>query len=350
MEQEKDYMPEVIVGTSGLSRAEWLEYRRQGIGGSDAAAVLGISPWRTGRDLYYDKLNIAVADDSENWVAKAVGQLLEPLIAKIFEHRTGLKAHRMPYLFRHPRYPWMLADLDFMVDLPDGGSAILECKSTNYNAKDLWWKEGAETIPAYYQSQGSHYMSVVNLNRVYFCCLYGNTEEEAIIRRMDRDRNYETELIAMEQDFWLNHVLTKTPPPYLEYNGTLIQESVQRALGPADKSAAQITLGQAQAMQAMSYLNLKQRKRVLDAESQKLENEMKRLKGLITEQMGGSCTAACQWDGEELLVTYRPSYTAGIPKEKLERLKEQHPEIYQEYVVVSESRRFYVKKAACQAA
>lgn len=57
MENAKCYAPQILVGTEGLPREQWLEYRRKGIGGSDAAAVLGISPFRTGRDLYYDKLN-----------------------------------------------------------------------------------------------------------------------------------------------------------------------------------------------------------------------------------------------------------------------------------------------------
>lgn len=46
------YQPLVLVETSELPREEWLAYRRRGIGGSDAAAVLGISPFMTGRDLY----------------------------------------------------------------------------------------------------------------------------------------------------------------------------------------------------------------------------------------------------------------------------------------------------------
>ena len=48
------YEPQELVDTSNLSNEEWLSYRRRGIGGSDAAAILGISPWRTARDLYYD--------------------------------------------------------------------------------------------------------------------------------------------------------------------------------------------------------------------------------------------------------------------------------------------------------
>ena len=52
--------PKVLVSTENLTEQEWLAYRRQGIGGSDVAAILGISPFRTARDLYDDKLNIIV--------------------------------------------------------------------------------------------------------------------------------------------------------------------------------------------------------------------------------------------------------------------------------------------------
>ena len=102
MENAKCYAPQILVGTEGLPREQWLEYRRKGIGGSDAAAVLGISPFRTGRDLYYDKLNIVTADDAENWVQLEVGTLLEPLVAKIFAYKTGYKIYRRPFMFQ----PW----------------------------------------------------------------------------------------------------------------------------------------------------------------------------------------------------------------------------------------------------
>ena len=89
-----DYQPLVLVDTTDLPRDEWLAYRRKGIGGSDAAAVLGISPFMTARDLYYDKLGISAQADEENWVAKEIGHLLEPLVARIFEKRTGLKIYQ----------------------------------------------------------------------------------------------------------------------------------------------------------------------------------------------------------------------------------------------------------------
>ena len=54
----QSYKPHVLVDTKDLPESDWLEYRRRGIGGSDAASILGVSPFRTARDLYYDKLKI----------------------------------------------------------------------------------------------------------------------------------------------------------------------------------------------------------------------------------------------------------------------------------------------------
>ena len=207
---EKRSQPQILVETAGLSEEEWLAYRRKGIGGSDVAALLGISPWRTARDLYFDKLNIvAVEDNEDNWVALEMGHLLEPLVAKIFQHRTGYKVYQIKKMFQHPQYSWMLADVDYFVELPDGSTAILEIKTTNYNARDNWWLNGEETVPVYYETQGRHYMAVMNVDRCFFCCLYGNNEEETIIREIRRDESYEEEMIFLEQYFWENHVLMR---------------------------------------------------------------------------------------------------------------------------------------------
>ena len=78
----ESYAPSVLVSTEGLPEKDWLEYRRRGIGGSDAAAILGISPFATARDLYYDKLKIVPFDDSEsNWVPRNV---LLPSASRVF--------------------------------------------------------------------------------------------------------------------------------------------------------------------------------------------------------------------------------------------------------------------------
>lgn len=158
----ESYAPSVLVSTEGLPEKDWLEYRRRGIGGSDAAAILGISPFATARDLYYDKLKIVPFDDSEsNWVAKKMGHLLEDLVAEIFHVKTGYRIYQIKKMFYHPVHTFMLADIDYFVELPGGRTAILEIKTTNYNAKDHWWSEdGQEIVPLNYEAQGRHYTNM----------------------------------------------------------------------------------------------------------------------------------------------------------------------------------------------
>ena len=103
--------PKVLVSTENLTEQEWLAYRRRRIGGSDVAAILGNSPFRTARDLYDDKLNIASAvDDTGNWVALEMGHLLEPLVAQIFTKKTELEVFQIKKMIQHPQNPLMLAD------------------------------------------------------------------------------------------------------------------------------------------------------------------------------------------------------------------------------------------------
>lgn len=226
------YKPKVLVSTLDLPEADWLEYRRRGIGGSDASAIFGVSPFRTARDLYYDKLKIAsFEDDNVNWVQKEVGHLLEDLVAKIFHEKTGFRVYQIKKMFYHPVHSFMLADVDYFIELPNGKTAILEIKTTNYNAKDNWWIDGVECVPVYYELQGRHYMCVMNLDEVYFCCLYGNNENEVIIRHITRDKDYEDELIGLESNFWHNHIQRHIPPLYEEEDGELIIESARRHYG-----------------------------------------------------------------------------------------------------------------------
>ena len=344
------YQPDVVVSTDGIEREQWLAYRRTGIGGSDASAVLGESPFTTARDLYYDKLGIASAnDDEDNWVQKEIGTLLEDLVAKIFHIKTGYRIYQIKKMYRHPVHTFMIADVDYFVELPDGRKAILEIKTTNYNSRHSWWDEGVEAIPLYYELQGRHYMAVMNMGRVYLCCLYGNNEDEVIIRHIDRDMEYETELIALEEDFWVNHLLAKVPPPYTE-DGDLVMESIRRHHGAADPDAQEIVLEGDCAANIARFADLQEVKKELDRRLKAANYKMSLIKGLVVDTMGKACLASCIVDGAPWQVTYKPVYTTGIDKDNLLRLKERHPDIYDEYVTVSESRRFYVKQKKKEAA
>ncbi len=342
--------PPVLVDTEGLTREEWLGWRRHGIGGSDVAAIIGISPFRTARDIYYDKLGIAaVEEDESNWVALEMGNLLEDLVAKIFEKKTGLKIYQIKKMFRHPLYPFMLADVDYFITMPDGTKAILEIKTTNYNAKDLWWKDGRETVPAYYEAQGRHYMAVMDMDRVFFCCLYGNTEDETIIREIRRDAAYEEEMIFLEQEFWNSYVQKQVPPPYLE-DGDAILASARQHCGRADRDAETIVLNGTMQSTLMRYMQLQEQKKQSDKYSQKLEADIQRLKAILAAEMGASCKAVCDMGGSRYTLTYNPVRKMLVDKDNLARLKLQYPEIYEQFVTASEFRTFHVKVSAVDAA
>ena len=246
-------------------------------------------------------------------------------------------------MFYHPVHTFMLADVDYFVELPDGTTAILEIKTTNYNAKDHWWRDGEGIVPINYETQGRHYMCVTNIDRVFFCCLYGNNEEEVIIRDIRRDYDYEDELIALEGDFWNNSILAQIPPPYTE-DGDLILDSVKNHFGPADPNAPDITLSMPVASCVLRFTELQAQKKAIDAQAQTLAGEMKRLQGQIVAEMGRCCTAQCSVAGNSFAVTYKPSQSMGINKENLFRLQAQHPEIYEKYATASVSRRFSVKR------
>ena len=340
------YKAEIVVDTTNLPEEEWLAYRRQGIGGSDVAAVLGVSPFTTARDLYYDKLNIVNANnDDDNWVQKEIGHLLEDLVAEIFHVKTGYRIFQIKKMFRHPIHKYMLADVDYFVELPDGTIAILEIKTTNRNAIDKWWDGDIPIVPLYYSLQGRQYMAVLNLNRVYYCCLYGNNENEIIIRHIDRDLEYESEMIALEECFWLDHVLTKNPPPYTE-NGDQIIESARRHFGAADPNLPDISLSLQHSVQIARYLELQRAKSALDSQSNEIGTEMQRIKGIIISEMGKSCRASCDVSGIPYEVTFKPSYKRSINKNSLERLQAQYPDVYDKFVTISESRIFRLRPIA----
>lgn len=338
------YTPLVLVDTTTIDEPVWLEYRRQGLGGSDAPAVLGVSPFTTARDLYYDKLKIvSFQDDDGNWVAKKMGHLLEDLVAQIFHAKTGYRVYQIKKMFYHPIHTFMLADIDYFVELPDGTTAILEIKTTNYNAKDHWWWDKQEIVPINYEIQGRHYMCVMNIDHVFYCCLYGNNEDEAIIRHIERDLVYESELIALERNFWENHILARNPPPYTE-DGDLIIESARRHFGPADPNAPEIVLNTGFTARIGRYLELKAEKSRCSSELNRIDGEMKRLQGQVVAEMGRSCKASCSVGADAYTITYNPAQRTTITADDLERLKAQHPDIYERFVTVSESRRFGIKR------
>lgn len=120
-------------------------------------------------------------------------------------------------------------------------------------------------------------------------------------------------------------------------------ESVRRHTGSADQDAPVVTLDLSLTAKLMRYLQLQEQKKLTEAGSKEIEADMKRLKAALVAEMGKSCKAVCQQDGVNYIVTYNPVRKSSIDKDNLMRLKLDHPDIYEQYVTVSESRRFSVK-------
>lgn len=337
-----NYEPNVIVDTAGLTEEQWLGYRRGGIGGSDVAAIMGQSPFCTGRDLYYDKRGIkpVVNEEEENWVAKEVGHRLEDLVAEIFTYKTGLKVYPIRKMFCHPLYPFLIADVDFFIDFPDGTTGILECKTSNYHCQDKW---ANDSVPLNYEYQTRHYMAVMNVNVTYIACLFGNNENEYVIRRIDRDYDTEEALIREEAFFWNEYVIKGVEPPYVE-GGELVLESIRKHYGPAEKDEAAVILSESDKKVLDQYFILKDEKSVLEKKSREIDSRMKALYAGVVEKMGISCQASLKDSKMTYQVTYNPVYRTGISKDNLEKIKIRHPDIYDEYVETTESRRFSAKR------
>lgn len=141
-----------LINTLHLDRKEWLRYRKQGIGGSDAGAVCGFNKYRTAMQVYYDKTSDEIEEfDNE---AMRLGRDLEEYVAKRFTEATGKKVRRANAMFYDEKNPFMLADVDRMVV---GENAGLEIKTASPYVKSEW---ADDKIPLSYQMQCFHYMSV----------------------------------------------------------------------------------------------------------------------------------------------------------------------------------------------
>lgn len=98
------------------------------------------------------------------------------------------------------------------------------------------------------------------------------------------------------------------------------------------------------------YMELQKEKEASETQLKKLQKEMERLKAMLVAEMGQRCTAVCETGGANYTITYNPVRKPVIEKDNLLRLKLQYPKLYEEFVTISEYRRFQVKVSAAPAA
>lgn len=192
--------------------------RMRGIGGSDAAAVIGADPWRTPLDLYLEK----IGEGPERAETKQMkrGKYLEPVAVDVYATLTGRRVTRVGQQLTHPSYPFMIANLDRNVFrdeeiegvLVPSDAGVLEVKCPNIRT---WSRIKREGLPVYYSVQMQHYLAVTNRSWGAFA-LFNSDLWELIHFDIERDDVFIQRLYAAEADFWNLHVEPRNPPPLVQ--------------------------------------------------------------------------------------------------------------------------------------
>jgi len=218
-----------LISTKDLSREDWLQVRKQGIGSSDAAAAVGLSPYQSQLELWLVKTGrdegLPKIDPNDETSPMYWGTLLEPIVAAHYTKHTGNRVRRTNAVLQHPDSDkaWMLSNIDReVVGAPD--VQILECKTAGEFGSRLW----CEGVPEYVQCQVQHQLAVTGKAAADICVLVCG--QEIRVHRINRDDELIAKLIELEQRFW-GHVVTDTPPPA---DGSDSAEMALRCLYPRD--------------------------------------------------------------------------------------------------------------------
>ncbi|MDR3410822.1 MAG: YqaJ viral recombinase family protein [Formivibrio sp.] len=181
-----------LVSTQGMSREQWLAVRRGGIGSSDAAAAVGLSPYKSPLSLWLEKTQRKPADDLSQSEVVFWGSTLEAIIANVYAERTGNKVRRVNAVLQHPDHAFMLANLDRAV----GSEGILEVKTAGLHSAQFW----ESGIPEHYQCQVLHQLAVTGKAWGDVAVLIGG--QDFRIYRVERNHDQIADLIEREAAFW----------------------------------------------------------------------------------------------------------------------------------------------------
>lgn len=309
----------ILVSTENLPYADWLEYRRRGIGGSDASVVCGISRYKSPIELWLDKtgqLPPQEAGEAAYW-----GTQLEPFVRAEFTKRTGIEVQCVRQLLQSGELPFMLANLDGICEVPDYGTCIFEAKTASAYKIAEW----DDAIPDEYQLQLQHYMAVTGYKAAYIAVLIGgNTFRWKFV---ERDEELISMLIDLEADFW-RHVQDCTPPP-LDGSDASAKFLAQRFPNSTPKS--QIALPDAAVDLLAQYDEACEELEAAAERKREAENLLKEMLG--DNEVGTSGDHIVTWKS--------------VCQERLDSktLKAEHPTLCKKYTNQTSYRRFSIKAA-----
>ncbi|MGB2220859.1 YqaJ viral recombinase family protein [Neptunomonas sp.] len=299
----------------------WHHERRLGIGGSDVAAILGISRWATPLDIFNQKRGYVEPADLSTNERVHFGNVLEDVVAQEYARRFNCKVQRRNNPIVHDDLPWMRANLDRVVV---GQKKVLECKTADaFTVKFNWGESGTDEVPDQYLVQCMHYLICTGWEEADLAVLIGGNRFERYCIQFD------PELVAIllerVRDFWINYVLADVPPPPT----TLDEINQAYPNDDGEKTIATIEVAEA----------INERKE-LDEQKGLIESRIKAQDEIIKGYMGTKNTLVDHL-GQPLATwkTAKPSRrfnTSGFQKV--------HPDLYSEFTQEGKtSRRFLIK-------
>lgn len=321
----------VVAATEDMDRPDWLAHRRRGIGGSDVAAIAGLSRWTSPFEVWLDKVDAPRPHDGDQSEAAQWGVLLEPVIRDEVARREGLTIHELPALIAHPEHDWMLANVDGLAWHPDDGagpaSALYEGKTTGHWSGAEWGDETEPLVPDAYILQGQHYLAVTGRRRVVYGVLIAG--QRLAVRYVERDDELIAHLVDIETEFW-QRVQDRTPPDpdgskaTTDLLGRLYEVQTDTSLVADNPDEIRDLLRQ--------RADAKAQAKTLEERAREVEN---RLKMLAAEHK-----FVRDPDGRPLF-TWREIQTARLDGKALAAA---HPDIAAEFTATTSHRRFHVPK------
>lgn len=272
------------------------------IGGSDAAAVCGLSPWTSTFELFLEKTGQRksgfVEGERMRW-----GNILEAIIAQEYAEQTGSKIRRVNKLIRHKDYRFIGVHIDRRVL---NVNVVLECKSAGVDQAHKWGEPGTDEVPEYYIPQAQHTMLATGADRVDIAVLIGGNTYR--IYELPRDPEYIEYLLKLEMDFW-KRVVDNNPPP-------IEGEDDAKAAWPRTREGD--VDGDGESYRAWVQLH------EVNAEVKKLEDRQSELKGIMMERIKAKGDTLL-YEGTKLATWKQQKGRKTIDSKKLEA---NYPEAY----------------------
>lgn len=185
--------------------------RRLFLGGSDAGAILGLSPWATPYEVWCEKIGEPKAVDPQKEKFFARRKRQEPVVLEMLLDEKGIKAKSVNTRHVHPVHSFLSCEIDAIGEATDLGAELeIEIKTVHpFRAKE-WGSEDTDEIPPHYTAQALHGLMVTGQPRRLVAALIG--VDDLRIYMVERDDETLARMLEHELAFW-QMVQTRTPPP-----------------------------------------------------------------------------------------------------------------------------------------